>query len=283
MPRNCFRTVHPDDRPLILTIRSLVKCTNLHIKAQGTESKTFEATTGVPQGSVISPTLFTRFIDTLVADIEKTSAAPFMVGNVRSNCLLYADDIALLAHNVEELQLLLDACYAFSKRSGLLFSTAKCVTLNVPEGSENHLNHVRLEKVDSFKYVGIWFNKKGIDPKTSISAAEKKVWFTLHNASMAGITSLDFDTKIRFYYVFIRPILEFGLAIVPYKRREMKKLEKLQSTALRYLLRQRKSCSADALRAICRIPQMYHRQQNLREGFLLHLENCPEDVLSKVS
>jgi hypothetical protein len=121
----------------------------------------------------------------------------------------------LIAHSADELQKLLNVCHTLSKSSRLLFSITKCVTLNVPEGHENHLNHVRLEKADSFKYVGIWFNKKGIDPKASIIATEKKIWFTLHNASLAGITSLDFDTRIRFYYVFIRPILEFGLAIVP--------------------------------------------------------------------
>jgi hypothetical protein len=96
-------------------------------------------------------------------------------------------------------------------------------------------------KVDNFKYVGIWFGKKGIDPKASLSATEKKVWFALHNASMAGVTSLDFDTRIRFYSVFIRPVLEFGLSIIPYNRRDMKKLESLQNSALRYLPGQRKS------------------------------------------
>jgi len=60
------------------------------------QTEMFDLHTGVRQGCVMSPVLFSFFINGLAREIkEKTQGV--CVGNTRVRLLLYADDIVLLA------------------------------------------------------------------------------------------------------------------------------------------------------------------------------------------
>ena len=72
-------------------------------------SDKFSITNGVRQGGVLSPILFTVYIDDLLSELEKMGVGCYwrqhFVGTV-----CYADDIALLAPSPAALRLMLDAC-----------------------------------------------------------------------------------------------------------------------------------------------------------------------------
>ena len=71
------------------------------------QTEMFDLHTGVRQGCVMSPVLFSFFINGLAREIkEKTQGV--CVGNTRVRLLLYADDIVLLAERRRDLQDMLD-------------------------------------------------------------------------------------------------------------------------------------------------------------------------------
>ena len=68
----------------------------------------FNITAGVKQGDVISPTLFSIFIDDLVKGIKQLDLGVEIDTNFQVSILLFADDIVLIAPNEVNLQLMLD-------------------------------------------------------------------------------------------------------------------------------------------------------------------------------
>ena len=69
----------------------------------------YELKTGVRQGGVLSPVLFSIFIDYLVKLVGKTNIGCRM-GACCTAILLYADDVIMLAPSVCALQSLVNVC-----------------------------------------------------------------------------------------------------------------------------------------------------------------------------
>ena len=80
--------------------------------------------TGVRQGCILSPILFTIFIDGL-ARVIKNSGLATKLGDIEVEQLLFADDIVLAADNPSDLQILLHIIDRYSKRYRFTFNIEK--------------------------------------------------------------------------------------------------------------------------------------------------------------
>ena len=79
------------------------------------QTEWFNLSTGMRQGCVMSPILFSLFINGLAKEInDKTKG--IKVGERRVRLLLYADDIVLLAESAEDLQNMLDIVTKYSRQ-----------------------------------------------------------------------------------------------------------------------------------------------------------------------
>ena len=87
-------------------------------------SQPFKAGNGVEQGGVLSPILFTLYLD-LLMDMLKSSGFGCYVGNVFVGVLAYADDIVLLAPSCFALGRLLKQCSIFFKLYQIDFNANK--------------------------------------------------------------------------------------------------------------------------------------------------------------
>lgn len=78
---------------------------------------------GVPQGSVLGPTLFSMYINDVT-------------DGLKSKAILYADDLSLIQPGISEdavasLQNDLDACYRWSVTHSLPLNPTKCLSMTV--------------------------------------------------------------------------------------------------------------------------------------------------------
>ena len=80
--------------------------------------------TGLKQGCLLSPILFSILIDDLAKEIKNLNIG-VEIGNTLLNILLYADDIAILASTPEELQLMLDTIHMWLKNWRLTLNGKK--------------------------------------------------------------------------------------------------------------------------------------------------------------
>jgi retron-type reverse transcriptase len=118
----------------VLWIKDFLTGRTQQVKMNSSLSETKEVTSGVPQGSVIGPTLFIMFINDLP-------------DNIKSDILLFADDVKLYKivnnqENCRELQEDLTRLYAWSMRWQLHFNPLKCELIRLgkhPPVFEYHL------------------------------------------------------------------------------------------------------------------------------------------------
>lgn len=89
----------------------------------------FSVNCGVRQGGVLSPILFSVYVDDLIS-LLRDSGYGMYIDKLFAGCILYADDILLLSSSCHGLQSMLHICNEFGKRWDIRFNPAKtqCVT-----------------------------------------------------------------------------------------------------------------------------------------------------------
>ena len=184
---------------------------------------------GLMQGSSLSPFLYALFID----DLPKCLLSDFPslpLGNSRVNSILYADDIALLAESPGTMQSMLDCCSQFALANHFHWGTQKCELLPsllpVPLQPLS-LQNESLKVTASFKYLGIFFNERGIDTDACVDRLGKSI-----EKAAAALAVMGFEPRhcplhiIAIHFrVFVRSCGEYALAILPLNNTHLKKLE----------------------------------------------------------
>ena len=80
-----------------------------YVKLGGTSSSSFSITNGTRQGSVLSPTLFSVYLDGLLKELRNQGLGCHVAG-VWMGAAGYADDLALLAPSRETMKKMLKIC-----------------------------------------------------------------------------------------------------------------------------------------------------------------------------
>jgi len=127
----------------------------------GLPSKPINVTSGVPQGSVLEPLLFSAYI--IINDIDISD-------NLLSSCHLFADDCVLYRNiksdeDVRILQEDLSKLSIWAKTWGMQFNIDKCQVLKVtlkhdPCITEYFLQNQKLTTTTKAKYLGVTFDTK---------------------------------------------------------------------------------------------------------------------------
>ena len=83
------------------------------VRWRGSYSYWFHILAGVQQGGNLSPLLFAVYMDVLIMRLRQRGLGCKLF-NTFYGCLLYADDILLLAHLVDGMQQMLEICNKFA-------------------------------------------------------------------------------------------------------------------------------------------------------------------------
>ena len=76
--------------------------------------KKFKVIAGFRQGGLISPILFSIYMDVLIKHLKSTKFG-CVINGVYFGCILYADDIVLLSTSLSALQSMLNICESFAE------------------------------------------------------------------------------------------------------------------------------------------------------------------------
>ena len=129
-----------------------------HVKWGDETSASFSISNGVKQGGVISPLLFSLYIDELFL-LLKQSGIGCHVGLTYAGAFGYADDIALVAPSLSSLKQMISICEEFAKSHSIVFNPSKtkllCFNLDpLSEIPPIYLNGVQISIVEHEKHLG---------------------------------------------------------------------------------------------------------------------------------
>ncbi|BHF61912.1 hypothetical protein SprV_0100489200 [Sparganum proliferum] len=201
------------------------RCQTVHVGGQQSTEVAVES--GVPQGSVLGPTLFIIYVDDCVSELDCGVA-------------MFADDIKLwsvirTADDEEHLQANLNRLQQWSKDWLLQFNEKKCNILRVGRArSPNHmaycLNGIPLQVVDSQKDLGVWITTS-LEPSLHCTKIAKSAMSVLYLVKRA-FSAFDEDCFAKFFRMFVRPQLEFAIqAWRPWTAKDLSILERVQRRA----------------------------------------------------
>lgn len=199
----------------------------------GYESDFVTISSGVPQGSILGPLLFTLFIN----DIQNCFTF--------CNFLLYADDLKVFhiiddAEDHMRFQSDLDRFSAYCVDNKLSLSIKKCKTITFTKKRQisnytYNLNGINLESVESIKDLGVTLDSKlhlNLHVDNIINKAFKMYGFVMRSSAKFTQPS----TFICLYNALIRPQLEYAVPIWnPYYSKYVEALEMVQKKFLRAL------------------------------------------------
>ena len=177
---------------------------------------------GVPQGSILGPLLFSIFINDLDVGLN-------------NSLIKFADDTKIWGkvNNSEDsksLQADLNTLQKWSEQNEMPFNVSKCKVLHI--GKKNHkfnysINGTTLMNTDEEKDLGVTFNENfspTINCKKVCKSAERVTGLikrNIKNRSMEGMLIL--------YKTLVRPILDYCSQVwKPFLKRDIKLVERVQ-------------------------------------------------------
>ena len=187
----------------------------------GALSSTQIVTSGVTQGSVLGPTLFSIFLDSLLSKLDIPSAA-------------YADDFKFVAnlstYSPERIQRNVNCVHDWSIEMEMPLSEAKCSVVHygsLNPGHQYHCGSTTIGQVDTFKDLGVTRNSDCSYHEHVANIAQKSR--RLVGLCYRGLASRNADFLRRVYTTYILPVLSYASLIwCPAQRHDIHMLESVQ-------------------------------------------------------
>lgn len=316
-----WRALEPLASPALLgLIQNLFDDVSIEVVLSGVKSHSFHPKTGVLQGSILSPHLYSLYINSLPSyfrsldlssstnisispspscSLSSSSSSDFIspsieqpvyraVGGQWINCLLYADDVALVA-DAEDMPKLLVKAEQHSYKLGYRWNPSKCIALHpirsslAPPTLQLYGQPIKIET--SFNYLGIPFNSNlQIDSNLLIQRNTSSAITAMKILKSIGCnpTGLPRLLATQLYQQFIRPKMEYGLAIIKTNKTQLKKIERSQNQCLRMIFGGHRTSSTIVFRHMAGLPTMEERVEILRAKFLARAFYLPDDSLFSI-
>ena len=195
----------------------------------------FDVLTGTKQGGVLSPRIFTVYMDDLVSRLKKRGIGCHVV-KIFVACLLYADDMCLLAPSKGALQELLGICKEYCNEFCLSFNVKKSKILrfvNMKGKSVDPLvlNHESIEFVSQWKYLGTTIVAG--NHLTFSSRSEMSCFYRSVNSLMSSIRKPNELVLMNLLYANCVPGLTYASEVKDVPNREIQEMNVALNDAIR--------------------------------------------------
>jgi hypothetical protein len=274
--------------PLLALLMNLFNQVSMQILLQGFTSSSFNPTTGVLQGSILSPFLYSLYINSLPKFLRSVidqvvPYPPTLYSGMWFNLLLYADDCVLIG-TPDNIQFLLDQCSSFAHIKGFKWNAAKSVVLNHPKiDSPLTLDSAPIPFAPDFAYLGIPLSAPfAIDSALLVRKNSTRAAAAANCIAKLGFYSPQAQPTLlrHLFLTFVRPCFEYGLAITRLRSTiDIPLLERSHNTCLRRLFGGHSHSSTKVLRRLLNLPSLEDRSHILRFKYLNRFNTLPESAL----
>lgn len=272
-------------------ILDFLKDRKFQVKVGDSLSDQIKIETGVPQGSILSPILFTIFIN----DIIKLNQFP----NHKIISLLFADDLFAFVQDKNEnrvkllLQKYLDDLALWFNKWRLNVAPKKCnfMVFNKRKRKTKYVFKIfgeEISRTDETRYLGIQLNSN-LNYKQHVEIIRKKCLKTLNVLKCLSNKSwsLNKEGLIMVYKSLIRSNIEYAAPILIVNDSNIRRLHGIQYSALRIILKKPIKTSSKEMHKETNLLTIEERLYKLANNYLVKNEENPlikqinssEDVL----
>ena len=197
--------------PILNWINSFLSERTQFVKINNSQSSKIKVTSGVPQGSVLGPTLFIYFIN----DLPNTSS--------NTPIKIFADDTKVYKgikneDDIKELQNTIDEMFEWTQKWLLKFNKEKCKILHLGRNNKKTdyyigtgNQRIPLEETELEKDLGVHIDQN-LNFKEHIKNTVKKASYTSYKI-LKNFTFRNDNILVPLFKSLVRPILEYGNAV----------------------------------------------------------------------
>ena len=263
-------------------IQSFLSNRYIHVKYQNQLSNPQKLTQGLPQGSVISPTLFTIMINDLTYN-----------KNTNIHYSKFADDIAIWTSQnkttecLDLIQIGLNHLSHWTKQWGLTISTAKTKAIfftrkKIPDTNLT-INQVPIEFVSNHKFLGMTFDKY-LTWKPHLTNLKERTNKDLNLMKIISNNSwgADYTSLRNIYKSLILSKIEYGSLIYDTAAKtNLKSINTIQNHAARIILGCLRNTKTDHLEILANLIPLHISRKLLLTKYAIRTISNPTNPISE--
>jgi len=225
---------------IVSLIKNIYNNTTDRVVHAGQLSEPFHVTTGVRQGCILSPFLFILAIDWIMRETTKDSLNGIQwTLSSQLNDLDFADDLALLSHNHQQMQAKTTKLDTTSTQTGLKIHPAKTKLMKINTSNELpiKLKDEPIEEVQSFVYLGSVINIQGGTDEDVQNRIQKARSAFIMLSKIWQSKTITLNTKLRIFNSNVKSVLLYGSETWRTTNQMLKKVQTFLNRCLRRILR----------------------------------------------
>ena len=240
---------------------------------------------GTKQGGIISPKLFSLYIDDIVKILKRSGVGCNFV-EVFVGCILFADDMVLLAPSRGALQRLIDLCNDFFSMYCLSFNARKSKIMVFGKGCLDtpkplSLNGSLIDFTNEWKYLGTTVKagrRLGFASQPDLAA-----FYRATNSILHSLPGAHEHILITLLYCNCVPILTYACSVKEYSATEMSNCNTAVNNALRKVFGFTRWESIRSLRECFGMKSLYDIFKTCQDKFIVSCRYHHNSVISSIA
>ena len=247
-------------------------------------SEYFKVTSGVKQGGVLSPKIFTLYVDELISRLRKSGVGCHLT-SIFLAAIMYADDLCLMAPTRSALQELLFICEEFSTDFCLSFNSkkSKALLFGKPKQSVHalFLNGESIEYVETWKYLGCSIVA---GPRLTFSVkAELGAFYCASNSILKSVTRPNELVLMNLLYSHCVPNLTYCAEVKEFSSSCLSKCNVALNDSIRYIFSYNRWESTRYLRQQLNLPNIVEIFHSRRRCFMKRNSESESSIIGFIT
>ena len=252
-------------------------------KWNDTVSFSFSVISGVRQGGVLSAKFWAIYMNDLFLKLKSTLKGCHILNHFLA-CILYADDVCLLAPTRKAMQRLLDICSEYAQSWCIKYNANKTKMMyfgddyNTLTCGPLYLNGKNLEFVTEWKYLGVMvmsnknFCTSVLKPRCAFYRSSNSILNVLHGPSE--------DVQMKLLYSICVPCITYACDVVEYSSKDKMSLHVALNDAIRKIFGYDRWQSIKDIRESFGFPSITEIFAKRKSNFELYLPHTGNSLLT---
>jgi hypothetical protein len=274
--------------PLWNTIRRFNRGLKAKIKTKDGLTRPINIKDSIRQGGVLSVLQYATVMDEIAKEIETQDKGVKIHENKKIGCLLWMDDVVLIAENQKELQEMIDITKQVADKYHIVFGKEKSKVMVIKDKEHNTkitMGDMELGVTDRYKYLGEIINNKRNIKDHTIEIRRKAEGALQTILTIAGdpcLKKIEMEVIWKLVETCIIPIIVYSGETWDTNKTEMNNVNRILDNILKRLLMVPTTTPREALYEEINILDIEHTIMRNRINMHCRMERTKNEMLQEI-